>query len=144
LKPGIYSEELKALASSIDGKVDISSCQFNLERDNPFCGDRVKLGIDLKKDRVCRVQILVRACLICRAAAATLQKSVVGLPISDLIILSGKLKNMLSEGDLSAESFQRPWQNLDIFCPVSAHPSRHSCVLLPFTTLSELLVITRE
>jgi nitrogen fixation protein NifU and related proteins len=144
LKPGIYSEQLKTLAASVEGSGDIAKCNFHLERDNPFCGDRVKLGIDLSQGKVSRVQHQVKACLICKAAAAALQKSATGLSAVELEALLGKLKQMLSQGESPTEAFESPWQNLNIFSPVSAHRSRHSCVLLPFETLAELLRMAGE
>lgn len=144
MKPGIYSEQLKTLAASAEGHDDVASCKLQLERDNPFCGDRVKLGVDLEQGKVSRVQHRVKACLICKAAAATLQKFAPGQPVDGLITLPEKLKQMLSEGVPLPEGFEQNWQSLDIFYPVSEHRSRHSCVLLPFETLAEILVTARE
>ncbi len=136
--------QLKSLAASAEGSDDIASCTFNLQRDNPFCGDRVTIGIDIEQGKVCRVQHQVKACLICKAATAALQKSALGLPVAELAVMPDKLKQMFSEGESFSEKLEQPWQNLDIFSPVSAHRSRHSCVLLPFETLAELLIIVRE
>ena len=144
MKPGIYSEQLKSLAASVEGSDDVASCTFNLQRDNPFCGDRVTLGIDIEQGKVCRVQHQVKACLICKAATAALQNSALGRPVAELAAMPGRLKQMFSEGESCSEKFEQPWQSLNIFYPVSAHRSRQSCVLLPFETLAELLLIAGE
>lgn len=139
MKAGIYSEKLKALAASIDECGDFTPYQYRRERDNPFCGDRVTLGMDFDNGRVGQLAHKVRGCLICKAATATLGQSAIGLSRTELEDILAKLRQMLATGEAITEGSDQLCDELKVFSPVSEHRSRHSCLLLPFETLAELL-----
>lgn len=108
--------------------------------DNPLCGDRVT--IDVRRagsgdaGHICEIGQVVRGCVLCEAAAATIVEVGTGATEADLRAASDQIRRMLEEG---ASPPSGHWRQAEMFLPVRAHPSRHDCVLLPFQALLQAL-----
>ena len=103
--------------------------------DNPLCGDRVTVDLDLAGERVAAFAQTTRGCVLTQAAA-----SVLGPPSGAGVrrqICGGRRRR--SGGLLAGETSQPAWPELAMFAPVQAVKSRHECVLLPFEAAAEAL-----
>ena len=96
---------------------------------NPLCGDRATVEVDVAAGRVRAMAHAVRGCVLCRASAAAIGAAAPGLDAPALVAARAALRAMLDGG---GSPFAAPWEALAHFRPVSAHRSRHECVLLPF------------
>jgi nitrogen fixation NifU-like protein len=104
--------------------------------DNPLCGDRVTVDLDLADGRVRAVGHKVRGCLLCQAAAAAIAARAPGETPAALRGVAAKLDLAIRRNPAATEGL---WPELGAFAPVHAHKSRHDCVLLPFEALTEAL-----
>ena len=99
--------------------------------DNPLCGDRVTLDVELASPgRVARVGHVVRGCLLCEAAAVLIAEQAPRRRVEELLRAAAGVDAALREGT----SF--PWPDLEMFAPVRGVSSRHRCVGLPFEALA--------
>lgn len=104
--------------------------------DNPLCGDRVTLDLNLADGRVREVGQRVRGCLLCQAAAAAIEARAPGETPPALRQVAKELADAIAS---APEQTGDLWPELQVFAPVHAHRSRHDCVLLPFEALVKAL-----
>ena len=69
-----------------------------MTRDNPLCGDRVTLDLELDQDRVSAVAHKTRGCLLTEAAAALLAADAASLSPDALREALPRLRRWLDEG----------------------------------------------
>jgi NifU-like protein involved in Fe-S cluster formation len=108
--------------------------------DNPFCGDRVDLQINVEDGRVTALAQEVRGCMLCQAAANAVAQSAIGLSSAEIEAAGSSLGAML-RGDNTPDWTPPGWESLALFEPVRRHKSRHGCVTLPFTALLKALQV---
>ncbi len=104
--------------------------------DNPMCGDRVTIDLELADGTIAQISHHTRGCVLCNASAALVSLHARGRTADELQAVRSSLQAML-EGRGSA--LHEPWRDLAIFEPVAKHRSRHACVLLPFQAVTEAL-----
>ena len=131
----LYHQAILELAKKARQAGRLEAPQASVTVDNPLCGDRVTLDLNLADGRVREVGHKVRGCLLCQAAAAAIGARAPGETPAALRALARDL------GDAIARTPDAPmaWPELAAFAPVHAHKSRHECVLLPFAALSQAL-----
>jgi len=127
----IYHEAIKALATAAIGHGALAAPDGRALVDNPLCGDRVEMEVNLSGGRIAALAHQVKGCLLCRAAASVIGKHAAGADPGDIERISMGVSQMLEK--------QAPppagWQELDAFVPVHGHRSRYRCVELPFQAL---------
>ncbi len=110
---------------------------ISVTRDNPLCGDRITLDLDLAGDRVVALGHRTRGCLLTEAAAAVLTERAPGGTKEELQRAHADLRRLLA-----GEEIDPVWPELAFFRPVAEVASRHECVLLPFEAAAEALAAT--
>ena len=101
--------------------------------DNPLCGDRVTIDLDLADGKISAVAHDVKGCVLCQASVSVLGAHAVGETAQGLRAVQEAVRGMLEgSGGLDGQ-----WDELGSFLPVAAHKSRHNCVLLPFQAVIE-------
>ena len=134
MSSGMYAEGIKSLASSTCTAKSLPEPDRCASVDNPFCGDRVDLQVNLEEGRVIALAQDVRGCMLCQASANVLAEAAVGLSREEIERVSASLTAMLQGGDNSSWP-PVAWESLALFGPVASHKSRHGCVTLPFKAL---------
>ena len=135
MSDAIYQQALKDLAQAAHGNGRLPSPDGEALRDNPLCGDRVRIEITRSGDTITALAQETKGCLLCRASASLLGQRAPGLRVPDIAALAEALQLMLSHnGALPAD-----WPELGVFLPVRHHPSRHGCVMLPLEALLQAL-----
>lgn len=129
----LYHEALIAKARSGIGKGRLTEPNASARLDNPLCGDRVILDLNLVGERIAQVGHEVRGCLLCEAAAAVIAGLVPGHTPAEARDLADRMTRMMQEGTAPGHLA------LDIFTPVINAKSRRDCVLLPFNALTKAL-----
>jgi NifU-like protein involved in Fe-S cluster formation len=136
----IYHEAIKALAAAAIGHGALASADGRALVDNPLCGDRVEMEVNLSDGRIAALAHQVKGCLLCRAAASIIGKHAVGAGPGEIERISNGVSEMLEK--------QAPppagWRELDAFVPVHDHRSRYRCVQLPFEALLAALRAAAE
>ena len=128
----LYQKELLRHAAAAVGHGRIEAPDATVTVDNPLCGDRVTLDLSMREGRVAQISHVVRACLLCQASASIIGAQAVGETMSGIGAIMQAVRRMLHENAPLPEDI---WADLSAFTPVSAHKSRHNCVLLPFEAL---------
>lgn len=131
----LYNTALRELAREGKALVRLTSPRHSVTLDNPLCGDRVTIDIDM--DDAQRLQALggkVRGCLLCEASLAMMARHADGATLSDLRIAGEDLRRLLDSRPLSSGH----WPELMHFAPVASFSSRYQCVSLPFDALEDL------
>jgi len=136
MKDQLYHQAILDLAKEASRTARLEGAMASVTVDNPLCGDRVTVDLDLADGRVRAVGHKVRGCLLCQAAAAAIAARAPGETPAALRGVAEKL-DLAIRKDPSATGGL--WPELGAFAPVHPHKSRHDCVLLPFEALTEAL-----
>jgi nitrogen fixation NifU-like protein len=124
----LYQKEIIQLARQSRQRLTLDSPKHSARVDNPLCGDRVTVDLIIEADIVKEISIKVRGCALCEAASELLVLYSVGLSSASLMHTKLNLRDYLS-----GKQDTPPWTQLSVFKPVKEVPSRHECVLLPFS-----------
>jgi len=136
----LYQDAIVAQAKAATRAGRLDHPDGSLTRDNPLCGDRVTLDIRLDGDRIGDIAHRVRGCLLCEASASAIGANAIGKTAADVAAAEKGVRDFLESG----RPDPRLWPGLDAFAPVRDYASRHTCVLLPFETLRELMARASE
>ncbi len=129
----LYSQELLQRARSDRHRGIPENATLEGRARSRFCGDDVRIGLELRGERVVAAGWEGSACAICAASAHTLCGALVqGTPIEALEL---QLEAALS-GEPPGEGGSRAFA---CFSEVPAYPSRVQCVRLPLAALSQAL-----
>lgn len=132
----LYHDALLRLARAAAEARRLEAPHASARRDNPLCGDDVTFEVRVRDGRVEAVGHRVRGCVLCQASAAVLGGAAPGRTPGELAAAREALTAMLRGSGLVPPY---PWEELAVFQPVRAVPSRHECVLLPFEALADAL-----
>jgi nitrogen fixation protein NifU and related proteins len=132
----LYHEAILELAKQARHGSRLEAPQASVTVDNPLCGDRVTLDLNLADGRVRAVGHKVRGCLLCQAVAAAIARRAPGETPAALRTVARELGAAIAG---APEAAGKSWPELAAFAPVHAHKSRHECVLLPFEALIRAL-----
>jgi nitrogen fixation protein NifU and related proteins len=141
MRDDLYHQAILDLARQATGHGRLEAPQVSVKVDNPLCGDRVTLDLDMADGRVSAVGHQVRGCLLCQAAATVIGARAPGQSAAALRESTERLRRLIVDGADAAEdaAVEGVWPELGVFAPVHRHKSRHECVLLPFVALGRAL-----
>ncbi|MDH5749032.1 MAG: NTP transferase domain-containing protein [Rhodospirillales bacterium] len=131
-----YGQEILILSDKQMGQGRLTDPDASASADNPYCGDRITVDVNISDGKISDYAHRVRGCILCEAAASALAESVVGETITGLQIAEKDLEGMLNK---TAGPPSGRWSEFKAFLPVQDHKSRHDCVLLPIRALSTAL-----
>ena len=100
--------------------------------DNPLCGDRVTLDLDVADGNMRKVRHKTRGCLLTRAAASLIAAHAEGRPLAEAAALKAG-----AHAWLDGKAEEPPFAELAPLSPVRAVKSRHDCVTIAFDALAE-------
>lgn len=132
----LYQAALVARAKQGRTRGRLTKPQHSITLDNPLCGDRVTLDVNLAEGRVSAVGHQVRGCLLCEASAEVIASQALGKTLGELADATSAVTAILKEGKAAPAG---SWPELAIFAPVHRVKSRQDCVLLPFEALNKAL-----
>lgn len=124
----LYQEEIIQLSRQSRQRGRLESPDASARVDNPLCGDRVTIDLEIRDGRITAVGHRVRGCALCEAAAEVIAENAIGLDLGGLTQVEAATRGYLSSSGTAA-----PWTKLSVFEPVRDVKSRHECVYLPFT-----------
>lgn len=133
---GLYHGAIVAAARRACGSGRLDTPDASAEVDNPLCGDRVSMEVQVGEGRLLGIAHRVRGCLLCEAAASIISDNAIGETPEDVARVEGALADALANG---FDNCSLPWQDLAVFAPVVRHRSRHRCVMLAFEALVSAL-----
>tara|TARA_B100001123_G_scaffold164264_1_gene189179 strand:+ start:834 stop:1283 length:450 start_codon:yes stop_codon:yes gene_type:complete len=132
----LYQKNLLRHAAASIGHGRLLKPHGTVTLDNPLCGDRVTIDVKLKNRLISEVAQVVRACVLCQAAASIIGSNAVDKSESDIQSIVAATKDMLHSTETLSGKI---WPEMEAFAPVATHSSRHRCVLLPFEALLQAI-----
>ena len=103
-------------------------------RDNPTCGDRVEISLEIKSKQIKKMGVMVRGCALCEAGAGLAIECFHGKTYQEIRQLTDEFSDWLTGHGVDA-----PTPQMQHFSPVQSIRNRHKCVLLAcHTTLKAL------
>ncbi len=137
----LYHDALVRLARAAARPARLDAPDGSATVDNPLCGDDVTIDVQVREGRVAAVGHRVRGCALCQASVTIIAGAAPGRSEAEIALARSALAAMLEDG---APAPPRPWEELAVFLPVRAVPSRRDCVLLPFDALGDALARAKE
>jgi nitrogen fixation NifU-like protein len=131
----LYHAAIMEHARIAGGEHRLSEPDASVTVDNPLCGDRVTLDVQMTGERIGAIGYRVRGCALCQASTSVAAGILAGANRREAEEAESVLRALLETG---AEPADR-WSALGIFRPVGAHRSRHGCVLLPINAVRKAL-----
>ena len=144
MSEAVYQENILALAAREDGGGVLPAPTASVKKSNPLCGDEILLTAQIDGGRIIALAHRTRGCLLCRAAAARfwLWREETKPDSRALLDFAARAQKMFSRNATTATAAENGdatiVEELQMFAPVVAHPSRHGCVLLPFWAAADL------
>jgi nitrogen fixation NifU-like protein len=134
----LYHKEILRLASEAHGAGRLPRVDATASTDNPLCGDRITIDVELEDERIKAIGFDAKACLLCQASASLLGRQAIGKTHADIESARAALADFLRAGHEDADGGQ-----FAVFAPVRAYKIRHRCLLLPFEALLAALAAVR-
>ena len=146
------------------GRVPLKRVDYKAEGMNPLCGDEVKLGLQIKNEKIERVHLEAHGCSISVASSSMLAQMLEGKTLEEAKKISNYLKDIMhgktnnhviarsisdeaisDRNKIASPSARNDNVGIDIgdleaLEGVKKFPVRIKCALLPWTTLEEALV----
>jgi NifU-like protein involved in Fe-S cluster formation len=132
----VYQTELLRLAARASGAGRLAAPDASATVDNPLCGDRITVDLQLAGGRITAIGYEVRACVLCQASATLIGSHAPGAGQAELQEVADAVAAMLRG---AGEPPGGRWADYARFLPVRAHKSRYDCVTLPFQALLQAL-----
>lgn len=105
---------------------------------NPLCGDKVRITIEMEADRIRDIQFAGVGCAISTASASMMTEVVKGKTVAEIDALVDKVHRLLTvEGENPA--FEEAEESLAALTGVREFPMRVKCATLPWHTLKAAL-----
>ena len=132
----LYNRQLLDLAGAIPRVGRLEAPDASVTARSRLCGSRITVHLELVDDVIADYAHEVRACLIGRAAASVVARTIVGLPVAEVYAGSAALRAVLAEKTAPTSG---PWTAFEPFLQVADVRSRHGSALLPFDALERAL-----
>ena len=105
--------------------------------DNPLCGDRVELFLQVDSETIAELSHKSRGCAICVASASMMTLCLRQMEVAAALTLCGQLQSAVEA------PVDSPWpalpEDLGVFVQARAYPSRVQCVTLAWRAATEAL-----
>jgi nitrogen fixation NifU-like protein len=124
----LYQKKILALAREARDCTQLDEPQFSAVADNPSCGDRVLIDINLDaQGQIQDIGARTQGCVLCEAASGFLLNLAPGRHRDEFAKFHHHISGWLNGDRNDLISDQQA-----AFIPVRNFPSRHTCISLPF------------
>lgn len=115
------------------GEIDGDVRTVNLN--NPTCGDRIQIQMEVKDGKVDRALFTGEGCSISLASASMMTQAVKGLSVDEALALSTLFSNMMQGKDYDDEAFDLG--DIESLSGVTKFPARIKCATLAWKALEK-------
>lgn len=102
---------------------------------SPLCGDRITMEVSRDDGHITDLAYSARACVLCQASASIIGDHAIGKTAAEIAAVRASLAGLLAGH--AVPDWPADWSSLAVFAPVADHPTRHTCVTLPFDALEK-------
>lgn len=138
----LYSKVLRDLARNPLHRGRLDQPSATARGDNPMCGDRVEIFLNLDGARITEAMFTGRGCEISQASAALLTELVRGKSPDEARALGQAVAHMARSGQRNDSSAELG--RLSVFSVVKNFPSRAKCATLAWHALDAALAGVKE
>lgn len=138
----LYSKVLRDLARSPAHRGRLESPTAAARGDNPMCGDRVDLSLNIAGGRIVEAMFQGRGCEISMASAALMTELVRGKSAAEARALGESVARMARGEPVATDS--AAMERLAILSVVQKFPSRVKCATLAWRALDAALSGVKE
>ena len=121
----LYQKQILDYAQKSRASKAVDQPTHTATLDNPTCGDRVTISLDVSGHTVNQIAVAVRGCALCEAGAGLSLACFTGQTDQTIGQLTDDFSNWLA-----GQSEEAPTPEMQHFTPVKAIRNRHKCVLL--------------
>lgn len=115
------------------GEIEGDALTVNLN--NPTCGDRIQVQMEVKEGKVERALFTGEGCSISLASASMMTQAVKGLSVDKALALSTLFSNMMLGKDYDEEEFDLG--DIEALSGVTKFPARIKCATLAWKALEK-------
>jgi len=131
----LYKEVILDHYRSPRHRGEMENPSITLERNNPVCGDEIRLYLRIEDDRVKEAKFLGRGCSISQASASMLMEQIQGASFAEIEALFTAFKALM----YGTERPEVDLGDLEALEGVRKFPIRVKCATLAWNTLQEAL-----
>ena len=130
----LYQKQILDYAQKSRASKTIDQPTHTATLDNPTCGDRVTISLDVSGQNVNQIAVAVRGCALCEAGAGLVIACFTGQTDQTIRQLTDDFSNWLV-----GQNKEAPTPEMQHFYPVKAIRNRHKCVQLACHTVVKAL-----
>ena len=130
----LYHQAIKDMAAGLRDYPPLDTPDRVFELDNMFCGDRVRITLQIRGGIITAAGGRAWGCLLTKAALAAMIRHLPGRTIDASRSWEEEVTGFLAGGKDEAAALI---PGLEIFAPVRARKSRFDCVILPFQAIGQ-------
>ncbi|MBD33600.1 MAG: SUF system NifU family Fe-S cluster assembly protein, partial [Dehalococcoidia bacterium] len=116
----------------------ISEPDFEVEKNNPFCGDEIKIQINLLDNQKVSVSVTGRGCAISQASGSLLAEKINEMSFSDLQNTIDQFRKLIKSEELSEIELDN-LGDISALSGVRKFPVRIKCAMLSWVALEEII-----
>ena len=123
----LYQKQILDYAHESRASIAVDQPTHSVTLDNPTCGDRVDVTVEMAAGHIENIGMKVRGCALCEAGAGLALACLPGRNRTDIQDLTEGFATWID-----GKTEQPPLPDMQNFTPVRAIRNRHKCVLLAF------------
>ncbi|WP_028776765.1 Fe-S cluster assembly sulfur transfer protein SufU [Shimazuella kribbensis] len=116
-------------------KGELDNGDISIELNNPTCGDRISLQMNVEHGMIKDAKFLGEGCSISLASASMMTESVKGLTIDQSLHLVDLFSRMMQGEEIDTEEF--PIEDIEALTGVAKFPARIKCATLAWKALEK-------
>lgn len=117
---------------------ELDNPDAEIEADNPFCGDEVKIQLKFQDGRVDEIGVTGRGCAISKSSASLLSELAEGRTQGELSRTTNLVRRMMRNESLTEDELD-DLGDLEALRGVRKYPVRIKCALLSWAALQDAL-----
>lgn len=131
----LYRRVIMDHAQSPRNRGTIESGAVSVEMNNPSCGDRISLQLQVKDDTIEDAKFIGEGCSISLASASMMTEAVKGLKVEEAVRLSHLFSDMMQGEEVDFEEF--PLEDIAALRGVAKFPARIKCATMAWKALEQ-------
>jgi len=132
----IYKEVILDHYKSPRNKRALTDAAFTCSRNNPLCGDEIRVSANVEGDVLTEVTFEGAGCSISQSSASMMTEAVTGTSVTDALDLAAAFRGMMS-GEVEPDEDR--FGDLVALKGVVKYPIRIKCAVLAWDVLQEAL-----
>ena len=117
---------------------NLESPKFEVEKNNPFCGDEIKIQINLLDNQKVSVSVTGRGCAISQASGSLLAEKINEMNFNDLQNTIDQFRKLIKSEELSEIELDN-LGDISALSGVRKFPVRIKCAMLSWVALEEII-----